>query len=107
MRNRSILVACGSALLLVGCATQQDYKFQKANAPEAEFHKDKTACEDEAFTAGNVFTLKYIEARNNCMVKRGGHYYPNRSLSLAKASLPAGVLRAATFGYSSAMRSSK
>ncbi|MEY3917130.1 MAG: hypothetical protein RLZZ140_693 [Pseudomonadota bacterium] len=95
MRNRSFLVACGSALLLVGCATQQDYKFQKANAPEAEFHKDKTACEDEAFTApeaefhkdktacedeaftaGNVFTLKYIEARNNCMVKKGWTLLP-------------------------------
>ena len=76
MRNRPILVACGSALLLVGCATQQDYKFQKANAPEAEFHKDKTACEDEAFTAGNVFTLKYIEARNNCMVKKGWTLLP-------------------------------
>jgi hypothetical protein len=60
----------------VGCATQQDYKFQKANAPEAEFHKDKTACEDEAFTAGNVFTLKYIEARNNCMVKKGWTLLP-------------------------------
>jgi len=76
MRIQSIFLAFSSAVFLVGCASQQDYKFQKANAPEAEFHKDKTACEDEAFTAGNVFTLKYIEARNNCMVKKGWTLLP-------------------------------
>lgn len=65
------LVGLGMALTLLGCASTQDYKFSKAGASEADFHRDKTQCDDEAFTAGIVFTLKYVEARNSCMVKKG------------------------------------
>lgn len=69
MMNR--LVVLGMALTLLGCASTPDYKFSKAGASEADFHRDKTQCEDETFTAGNVLSMKYIEARNNCMVKKG------------------------------------
>lgn len=65
------LAGFGVALMLAGCASVPDYKFSKAGASEADFHRDKTQCGDEAFTAGNLFGLKYIEARNSCMVKRG------------------------------------
>ena len=66
-----ILVGLGVALSMVGCASLPDYKFSKAGASEADFHRDKTQCDDEAFTAGNLFGLKYIEVRNSCMVKKG------------------------------------
>jgi len=54
-----------------GCAGIPDYKFSKAGASEADFHRDKTQCDDETFSAGNVVRLKYIEARNACLVKKG------------------------------------
>lgn len=65
------LMGLGMALVLAGCASVPEHKFSKAGASEADFHRDKTQCEDEAFTAGNVLSLKYIDARNNCMVKKG------------------------------------
>lgn len=66
------LVAALFAVLMVsGCAGIPDYKFSKAGASEADFHRDKTQCDDEAFSAGNVVRLKYIEARNACLVKKG------------------------------------
>ncbi len=66
-----LLMGLGMSMALVGCASVPDYKFSKAGASEADFHRDKTQCDDQAFTAGNVFTLKYIEARNTCLVKKG------------------------------------
>lgn len=66
-----VLMGLGVALALVGCASVPEHKFSKAGASEADFHRDKTQCDDEAFTAGNLFGLKYIEARNSCMVKKG------------------------------------
>jgi hypothetical protein len=65
-------VAAFTAVLAVsGCAGIPEYKFSKAGASEADFHRDKTQCDDEAFSAGNVVRLKYIEARNACLVKKG------------------------------------
>lgn len=65
------LIGLGLALTLLGCASTSEYKFSKAGASEADFHREKTQCEDETFTASNVFTLKYIEARNRCLVNKG------------------------------------
>ena len=60
-----------AACLLAGCAGVSDYKFSKAGASEADFHRDKTQCDDEAFSLSNWAQLKYIDVRNACMVKRG------------------------------------
>lgn len=75
MRTVHGLIVAGMVGLLAGCATQ-DYVFGKVGAKEEDFHKDKTACEDEAFTAGNVLTMKYVEARNNCLIKKGWQLQP-------------------------------
>ncbi len=65
-------VAVFAAVLAVcGCDGIPEYKVSKAGASEADFHRDKTQCDDEAFSAGNVVRLKYIEARNACLVKKG------------------------------------
>jgi len=69
MLKRSLIVA--AALAIIGCAGIPEYKFSKAGASEADFQRDKTQCDDEAFSAGNVVRLKYIEARNACLVKKG------------------------------------
>ncbi|MBU3724972.1 MAG: hypothetical protein FGM18_05605 [Burkholderiaceae bacterium] len=65
------LVGLGVALTLTACASVPEHKFSKAGASEADFYRDKTQCEDEAFSFGNVLSLKYIEARNNCLAKKG------------------------------------
>jgi hypothetical protein len=66
-----LVAALFAVLMASGCAGIPDYKFSKAGASEADFHRDKTQCDDEAFSAGNVVRLKYIEARNACLVKKG------------------------------------
>ena len=57
--------------MLHGCATQQDYLFGKVGASDEDFNKDKTACEDETFTAKNVLGGTYVQSRNDCMIKKG------------------------------------
>ena len=69
MTKFSLIIA--TAVVVSGCSTLPDYKFAKAGATEADFHRDKTQCDDEAFSAANVLRLTYIEARNNCLVKKG------------------------------------
>jgi starvation-inducible outer membrane lipoprotein len=69
MLKPSLIVA--AALVMTGCAAIPEYKFSKAGASEADFHRDKTQCDDEAFSAGNMVRLKAVEARNACLVKRG------------------------------------
>jgi hypothetical protein len=69
MLKRLLVVA--AAIVMTGCAVIPEYKFSKAGASEADFHRDKTQCDDEAFSAGNVVRLKYIEVRNACLVKKG------------------------------------
>jgi len=66
-----VIAALSATAMLAGCATTQEYRFGKEGASEADFHKDKTACEDEAFTARNLFGLNYIQARNDCLIKKG------------------------------------
>jgi hypothetical protein len=67
--KRIIILILG--LTVIGCAGIPEYKFSKAGASEADFHRDKTQCDDEAFSAGNLVQLKYIAARNACLVKKG------------------------------------
>ncbi len=71
MQVKLVIAALSATAMLAGCATTQEYRFGKVGASEADFHKDKTACEDEAFTARNLFGLNYIQARNDCLIKKG------------------------------------
>ncbi len=71
MRIKPWAVAVLASLAIAGCASPQEYFFSKLGASEADFHNDKTACEDEAFTAKNVLGLSYVEARNRCLQNKG------------------------------------
>ncbi len=71
MKTKRWVAAVCASVALSGCATSQDYLFSKLGATEADFHNDKTACEDEAVTAKNVLGRSYVEARNRCLQKKG------------------------------------
>jgi len=71
MQAKLVVATLVAVAALTGCTTTQEYRFGKEGASEADFHKDKTACEDEAFTARNLFGLNYIQARNDCLIKKG------------------------------------
>jgi len=83
MQLNKLLLPLTVCLTLSGCAATE-YYFGKEGASADDFQRDKTACDDEAFTASNVFGGKYVEMRNACLLKKGWKEMPAPATQPAK-----------------------
>lgn len=83
MQFNKLIAPLAVCLTLTGCATQE-YYFGKPGASTDEFQRDKTACEDATFTAGNLLTGKYVELRNTCLLNKGWKLMPEPAAKPAR-----------------------
>jgi hypothetical protein len=64
------------ALLLVGCAAQQQYEWRKPGASYDDYLNDRGQCQAQAFSTANVTAIQAAIVIRSCLQGKGWRSVP-------------------------------